>query len=114
MKTKMMLVMAAMAGSLFAVVPASATPVGAAAQSVKTVSTNDAVLEQVHYRRYRHNHRSYRNYGYRNYGYSYRPYSYYSSPYYYQPYYGYGYGRRYGGYGGYGHRRGGITFGFGF
>lgn len=110
MNRKTALILGAIAGALLAASPASATPLGATALSGQVATSADRVVDQVHYRRWRHNHRhAYRNYGYRSYGY--RPYYGYTSPYYgYNNYgyrrYGYGYGNHY--------RRPGISFGFTF
>ncbi len=123
MKIKMALTLAALAGALFSVTPASAAPVGAAGQSAKADKTTVGLVENVH-SRWRRHHR------HQNYAYRYRPYRYsYYQPYYssyYRPYYS-SYNRPYyssyyspyyyGGYGGgyYGHhRRGGLSIQFGF
>ena len=109
MKIKMALTLVALAGSLLAVTTASAVPVGAAGESIKTGMVGERLVDQVHYRHWRrhHNHQRYYAYRYRPYYYSsynrpyYRPYyaPYYSS--YYSPYY-YGYSRGY-------YRGGGVS-----
>lgn len=121
MKIKMALTLAAIAGALLGVAPASAAPVGTAAQSFKADAVGTPLVEQVSRRRHLRHYRAYNNYAYRSYRRSYRPYyspyyssyssyyspyrSYYSSYYspyrsYYSPYYSsyspyyYGYSRR--------------------
>lgn len=122
MKIKMALTLAALAGALFSVSPASAVPVGASGQSAKADVVSEVQTVGHRWRRH-HRHHNYA-YRYRPYRYSYyqpyyssyyRPYySYYNRPYYssyYSPYYYGGYG---GGYYGRHHRRGGISIGIGF
>lgn len=130
MKIKLALMLAAFTGSVLAMTPASAAPVGAAGQSAKADQIETGLVEQVRHRRwYRHTRHHYRH----SYAYRYRP-RYYSSysyePYYYRPYsyrpyyapyyssyyspYSYGYSGYYGGYYGRHFGRPGISIRLGF
>ncbi len=73
---------AVVAGSVLALAPATAAPLGAANRALEAQTGDQGLVEQVHKRRWhRHRHHHHRRYYY---GYN-RPYYY--RPYYYRPYY---------------------------